>query len=120
MRIGGKRLSELTDQELEAELVRRRRMRGASRPTDGEPTAPERTSAAAAVRRANVRQWYANLELKPGASVDDVKDAYKRLMAKYNPEKHLGDPEKHRAATELARGLTEAYEGLLDHLRESR
>lgn len=117
MRIGGKRLSELTDHELEAELVRRRRLRGSSRSSEPEPTRSARAGAAAAVRRANVRQWYANLELQPGASIDDVEAAYRRLMAKYDPEKHAGDPEKHRAAKELARGLSEAYEGLLEHLR---
>ncbi len=114
MRIAGKRLSELTDQELETELQRRRRLRGNHRGTE-----PERESRglAAAVERANTRQWYANLELEPGATLADVKDAYQRLMAKYDPEKHAHDPDKYRAAKELARGLTEAYEHLTEHLR---
>ncbi len=115
-RIGDKPLSELTDRELESELMRRRRMRatgrGAPEPSD------ERGSsrAAAAVRRANVKQWYANLELPPGAGADEVRAQYAILMARYDPEKHRGTPEKHRAALELTRGLTEAYQGLLAHL----
>jgi len=116
MRIGEKPLSELTDKELEAELVRRRRMRaGRGGAASAEPSA-EASGARAAVQRANVRQWYANLELAPGATVDDVKAAYERLMKRYDPAKHARDPDKHRAATDLARGLREAYEGLLAYL----
>jgi len=116
MRIGEKPLSELTDKELEAELVRRRRMRaGRGGAANAEPSA-EASGARAAVQRANVRQWYANLELAPGATVDDVKAAYERLMKRYDPAKHARDPDKHRAATDLARGLREAYEGLLAYL----
>ena len=119
MRIGEKPLSELTDKELEAELVRRRRMRASGRGvTSSEDASPEARRAKAAVERANVRQWYANLELAPGATIADVKAAYERLMKRYDPAKHARDPDKHRAATDLARGLREAYEGLLAHLEE--
>jgi DnaJ-domain-containing protein 1 len=116
MRIGEKPLAELTDKELEAELVRRRRIRAAGRGVTSSETSAEASGARAAVQRANVRQWYANLELAPGATVDDVKAAYERLMGRYDPAKHTRDPDKHRAATELARGLREAYEGLLAFL----
>lgn len=118
LRIAGKSLSELTDHELEAELQRRRRARGqsATEPrTTGEP--PSRL--AAAVRRSNVKQWYANLELKPGATRADVEAAYQRLVARYHPEKHRGHPERYRDAVRLTEGLTEAYHGLLEHLRET-
>ena len=36
-------------------------------------------------------QLYQLLELQPGASAEDVKKAYFRLVRKYNPEK---EPEK--------------------------
>lgn len=111
--MGGKPLSELSDRELEEELQRRRRARGGA--AIAEPTG-EAPRLAAAVKRVQVKQWYANLELKAGATVDEVKSAYKRLMAKYHPDKHANDPEKHRAATRLAHGLTEAYHGLLEQL----
>lgn len=120
MRIGQKPLSELTDQELEAELLRRRRLRAlarGARPSDG--SNDDIRGVAAAVHRANVRQWYSNLELPPGASAAEVKAAYERLMKRYDPAKHAGNPEKHRAALELTRRLTEAYQRLLDHLGES-
>jgi DnaJ-domain-containing protein 1 len=114
VRVAGKPLSELTDRELEEELQRRRRARGGGTGV-AEPTG-ETPRLAAAVKRAQVRQWYANLELKAGATVDDVRAAYQRLMARYHPDKHASDPEKHRAATRLAHGLTEAYHGLLEQL----
>lgn len=114
MRIGGKALSELTDEELEAELARRRRMRAGGREVASNAHKP--SEARAAVQRANVRQWYANLELSPGASIADVQAAYDRLMRRYDPAKHAHDPVKYRTATELARGLREAYLGLLAYL----
>ncbi len=118
-RIGDKPLSELTDRELEAELMRRRRLRaggrGAPSPAEGEPG----SRVSAAVRRASVKQWYANLELRPGAGADEVRAQYAALLGRYDPEKHKGNPEKHRAALDLVRGLTEAHDGLLAHLDES-
>lgn len=63
-----------------------------------------------------VRRFYANLELPLGASVDEVKAAYRRLMRRYHPDKHSKDPEQARAATVLAQELRQAYEGLLRHL----
>ncbi len=117
MRIGEKPLADLTDEELEAELIRRRRQRAAGRGlVSSSPSEP--SGARASVQRAKVRQWYANLELAPGATVDDVQAAYDRLLTRYDPAKHAHDPEKHRTATELARGLREAYLGLLAHLGE--
>lgn len=118
-RIGDKPLSELTDRELEAELMRRRRLRAGGRgaahgPLEGEPS----SRVSAAVRRAHVKQWYANLELRPGAGADEVRAQYAALMQRYDPEKHAKSPEKHRAAVELVRGLTEAYHGLLASLGE--
>lgn len=117
MRIGDKPISELTDRELEAELLRRRRLRAGSSTTRSASTLDSKTPRLAAVaQRAQARQWYANLELAPGASRAEIEAAYEKLMARYDPAKHVDDPAKHAAATELARGLTEAYQGLLAHL----
>jgi DnaJ-domain-containing protein 1 len=127
LRVGGKRVSELSDQELESELLRRRRVRGV--PADLSPRAegpkpadvPSATTAsrlAAAVRRSNLAQWYANLELRAGAPIEEVEAAYRRLLERYSPERHADDPERHRDAKRLVQGLTDAYRGLLEHLRE--
>ena len=63
-----------------------------------------------------IAQYYANLELPYGASLDDVRRNYREMMRKYHPDKHAGNPERHKAATELATSLTNAYRILVDHL----
>lgn len=104
-----KPLGELSDAELEEELLRRRRERAHRRgaKADRKDVSPQQKQ---------TEQWYANLELEPGASLDDVKRAYRDLMRRYHPDKHLGDPARHKAATKLAASLTEAYQALMKHL----
>ena len=53
--------------------------------------------------------YYANLELKPGASRGEVKEAWRSLLKKYHPDLHSADPKKRRIATELTGRLNEAY-----------
>lgn len=57
-------------------------------------------------------RWYRTLELEPGASYDEVRRAYRKLVAKYHPDRFASDPTKYQAATEVARKITEAHEGL--------
>lgn len=57
-------------------------------------------------------RWYRTLELPVGASMDEVRRSYRRLVAQYHPDKYAHDPEKYGAATEVARKITEAYNGL--------
>ena len=121
-----KPLSELTDAELEEELLRRRRERAAKRGSASTAGASAAGASAAGASAAGPRsrspeeqqlhQYYANLELAPGASLDAVRRAYRELMSRYHPDKHLGDPERHKAATELAQSLTRAYTALVTHL----
>ena len=54
--------------------------------------------------------YYALLGLAPGATVSDVKRAYRRLSRRYHPGINPGD----RAAEALFRRITEAYETLVD------
>jgi len=108
-----KPLGELSDRELEEEILRRRRERAVGRARgerkrEREPSPQDKQLA----------QYYANLELSPGATIDDVKKAYRALMRRFHPDKFLGDPEKHRAATELAQSLTEAYQKLSARLEK--
>ncbi len=112
-RVGQKTVAELSDRELEEELLRRRRERARRR--EGEQKGTHGTEKDSPERK-RLLQCYANLELEPGASVADVKQAYRTLMQKYHPDKHRGDPERLAAATQLAQSLTEAYETLLKHL----
>jgi DnaJ-domain-containing protein 1 len=116
---GKKPLGELSDRELEEELVRRRRERSQRRggAPGGEPLPPEeRRPANLSPQEQQLAQYYANLELPYGASLDDVRRNYREMMRKYHPDKHAGNPERHKAATELAASLTNAYRILVDHL----
>jgi molecular chaperone DnaJ len=54
--------------------------------------------------------YYTVLGLAPGASVSDVKRAYRRLSRRYHPGINPGD----RAAEAMFRRITEAYETLVD------
>lgn len=129
----GRSLAELSDSELQQELMRRRRARrnarnrpapptaspGASESPQAaheEPTGPKDVAEPRRLEPRQVRQYYANLELEPGASRAEVEAAYRRLMQRYHPDQHQQDPERFRAATELADSLTEAYRALTTHL----
>lgn len=119
-----KPLGELSDAELEEELIRRRRARASRRSGGASPeesSAPETRPRSGAMpsrspQEQQVTQYYANLELSPGATLDEVRKAYRELMKRYHPDKHLGDPERHKAATELAQSLTRAYTALVELL----
>ena len=131
--IGTRRpLEEMSDAELEAELERRRaehRQRAAAARAGAdapdEATASRRAPPAARPspessalfdglspqRRREVRQYYANLELPFGVSLDEVKQAYRRMMRQYHPDKHT-DPARKQLATQLSQKLTVAYNEL--------
>lgn len=59
------------------------------------------------------RRWYQDLGIDPDADVDAIRQAYRRQMRQYHPDRFASDPAKLKMATEVARGLTEAYNGLL-------
>jgi curved DNA-binding protein CbpA len=62
-----------------------------------------------------VRNYYELLAIDTAASMDDVKKAFRREIAKYHPDKvqHLGQ-EFQAMASALAADLTEAYRILMD------
>jgi len=133
----------MSDEELAAEIERRRQAReeverltsrgrpsaGPSRPAAGSsrPAAgssrpfrehgyppPRRTAAGdEALRRA-----YAALEIPAGSDFEAVKRSYRRLMRKYHPDLNAGSDERQKAATDLTQRLTEAYKTLEKHLRK--
>ncbi len=53
---------------------------------------------------------YRNLELAPGASFDEVRRSYKRLLGTYHPDRHAGDPEKMKTATEITQRINESFQ----------
>jgi DnaJ-domain-containing protein 1 len=128
-------LGGLSDDELEAELERRRLARqeaeaaargprpasargGGARADESARTAtgprsnarpraepPRRTAAGDEA----IRRAYAALEVPPGSDFETLRKAYRRLMRKYHPDLHGGSREGQRAATDLTQRLTEAY-----------
>lgn len=63
-------------------------------------------------------QCYKNLELRDGASYEEVKIAFKDLMRKYHPDKFGHDREKAEAATKVAQKVTESYQILKRHFEK--
>ena len=95
----GKKLGELSDDELAEERARRL----------GPATDPERPTLE------RVKQYLANLELGPGATWTDIQRAYERLRDRYHPDKHESHPERHETAVELTDALNKAYDSLRKH-----
>ena len=58
----------------------------------------------------SLAQDYANLELKLGASFENVRSSYKRLLKKYHPDRFANDPEKQKLATEITQKLNQSYQ----------
>ena len=99
----GKKLADLSDQELLDERARRR----STQPIDESPPTWKR-----------VKQYLANLELSPGATWPEVERAYERLRERYSPDKHEADPDRHQAAEELIQSLGNAYQALRRYFRQ--
>lgn len=55
------------------------------------------------------RIYYHTLGLEEGASYEQVKTAYKKLMKAYHPDRHQADPKKQRWAVEQSQKVNEAY-----------
>ena len=54
-------------------------------------------------------EYYANLELSPGASFEEIKKSYKRLLKQYHPDKFHND-DRSKYAEQITQKLNEAYE----------
>lgn len=55
------------------------------------------------------RIYYHTLGLEQGASYEQIKVAYKKLMKAYHPDRHQADPQKQRWAVEQSQKVNEAY-----------
>jgi DnaJ-domain-containing protein 1 len=126
-------LDELTDEQLEAELDRRRLAREAASRAARARAEESARRAEEGARRAQgnanprprpstgadeVRRAYAALEVPFGADFDAVRKSYRALMRKYHPDRHGQSPDKQKAANEVAQRLTAAYRVLSRHLRK--
>lgn len=88
---------------------RREEQKKKAPPPSGPPIADKR-----------LRELYAQLEVPYGASFEDVKKSFRRLMRKYHPDLHAGNPSKQKTATQLTMSLTQAYNELEQHLTGGR
>jgi len=102
------------DRLVDEELERMQREEAAGRAKTG--ANPKTKRGGVVVETAEIRRYYANLELPIGAPVAEVKASYRRLMRRYHPDLHHGDNEKAQVATRLAQELRVAYEGLIAYL----
>lgn len=55
------------------------------------------------------KEYYQVLEVQPGASFEQIKKSYRRLMKTYHPDKYAKDPEKMKVAQAISLKLNEAY-----------
>ena len=78
----------------------------------------DRISNSALFHLNHIRTAYARLEVPFGSDLNTVRKAYRRLMFRYHPDRHVLDPECERLATQVAQGLTVSYSLLEKHLSE--
>ena len=129
----GAPLEDLSEEELELELARRRERREAAERAAQNESAKGRwgdahrqdVSDAGRYRKAGSRTgtWspqdarlarlYAQLEAPYGADLQTVRKCYRAMMRKYHPDMHSQNPDKQRIATELSQRLTMAYNDLV-------
>lgn len=102
----------MSDEELEEELMRRRRARAARK----KGTPARDAISLETMREKQIAQHYASLNLRPGSDAEEIKRAYRRLVRRIHPDRHMTDAQQHQTATELTETLTRAYEALLHHL----
>jgi DnaJ-domain-containing protein 1 len=70
---------------------------------------PATPSAAGGVASEDL-EYYANLELEPGADFKEIRAAHKRLLRKYHPDLHMAEPDKTALADQIVKRLNRAVE----------
>ncbi len=58
----------------------------------------------------NLKEDYNNLEVTTGASMEDVKKSYKKLLKKYHPDNYPEGSEQQKIATEITKKLNISYQ----------
>ena len=114
--------SSLSDDELEAEIRRKVEAELAQEAREGKTFRKQKKQQKTKKRRGRrsskrkIAQCYANLELTPGATVDEIHKAWRRLILKYHPDRYPGDKAKMERATRITQIINESYNTLLEHL----
>lgn len=82
---------------------------GEERPRPDGAAGPGGAAGSAGQRPPAAAQDYRNLELDPGADFATVKQAYRRLMRTYHPDRYADDPERQRVATQISAKLNASF-----------
>jgi len=61
-----------------------------------------------------LRQDYANLKVPFATPFAEVKNAYKKLLRQYHPDKHAADPSKQKIATEITQKINQSFQKIRD------
>ncbi len=77
-------------------------------------------AAPAAGQPDEIARAYANLDCPAGADLKTVREAWKRLMKKYHPDRFASEPKKRESATKLTALLNESYQKLETHLKRRK
>jgi DnaJ-domain-containing protein 1 len=64
-------------------------------------------------------EYFANLELSPEASFEEIKKSYKNLLKKYHPDKYHND-ERSEYAEKITKKLNEAYSYFENKYKEKK
>ncbi len=61
-----------------------------------------------------LRRDFANLGLKPSASLEQVRRAHRQLLSRYHPDRFAQDPERQRLATRITQILNASFRRIRD------
>lgn len=105
-------IHQFSDEELESELIRRRRESAMGKKLLASPSARLANDAIGE----QLRQAYSTLRLPRGAPLAEVRKSYRALMRSFHPDRHAKDKSQEKAATEVSQSITKAYKALIAYL----
>ncbi len=68
----------------------------------------------------DLREDYNNLGVSAGASMEDVKKSYKKLLKKYHPDNYPEGSEQQKLATEITKKLNLSYQRIKQHTQNNK
>ena len=86
---------------------------------NGKAAQPEQTEKKKRPIPREVQQDFAELGLTPEASVEECKEAYKKLLKVHHPDRHTKHEGNLKKATEKTARVNAAYERLMKWLKDS-
>lgn len=66
----------------------------------------------------DISRYYEILGLKPAASEDEIKHAYRDLVKVWHPDRFAHDPPLQKKASESLKKINEAYQIILDYINK--